>query len=76
MDGKVKKFKPTTPFGVLNMASTLKDMKDYIDTNVLECMKYFLRGTDALIRETYDFAVKHAEHHRASLRTQIYFYSS
>jgi hypothetical protein len=66
MDGKIKKFKETTPFAIVNMSSAVKDMKSYIDTNVLECVKYFLRGADPLIQETYEFAIKHTERHRVS----------
>lgn len=64
MDGKVKKFKETTPFAVVNMTSALKDMKDYIDNNVFKCINYFLRTSDLLVKETYDFALKHMERHR------------
>ncbi|KAF2092916.1 hypothetical protein NA57DRAFT_49246 [Rhizodiscina lignyota] len=67
MDGKIKKFKDTTPFAIVNMASAVKDMKEYIDKNVLGCMKYFLQDTGTLVKETYDFAVKHMERHRVNL---------
>ena len=66
MDGRVKKFKETTPYAIVNMTSALKDMKEYIDNNVFECMKYFLKGSDTLVQETYDFAIKHTERHRVS----------
>jgi hypothetical protein len=66
MDGKNKKFKSVTPFAIVNMSAAVKDMKEYIDTNVFECMKYFLRGTDALIQETYDFAIQHRDRHIVS----------
>lgn len=64
MDGTKKKFKQTTPFAIVNMSSAMKDMKTYIDSNVLDCMNYFLRSADPLIRETYDFARLHMERHR------------
>lgn len=66
MDGKVKKFKETTPYAIVNMQSALKDMKEYIDTNVFECMRYFLRASDPLVKETYSFIKEHAERHRVS----------
>ena len=66
MDGKTKKFKPTTPFAIVNMSAAAKDMKEYVDANVFECMKYFLRGTDTLIQETYNFAIQHRDRHLVS----------
>jgi len=63
MDGRIKKFKETTPFAIVNMTSALKDMREYVDANVFECMKYFLRDADPLIQETYNFAIKHTERH-------------
>jgi hypothetical protein len=66
MDGKVKKFKETTPFAIVNMAAALKDMKEYVDVNVFECVKYFIRHTNDLVHETYDFARKHMERHNVS----------
>ena len=73
MDGKIKKFKQTTPFAIVNMSSAVKDMKDYIDSNVFECMKYFLCGTDDLIRETYEFATQHRDRHMVSSAVFHYF---
>jgi hypothetical protein len=66
MDGKIKKFKDTTPFAIVNMTSALKDMKNYIDVNVFECVKYFTRHSDPLIDETYTFARRHMEIHQVS----------
>ena len=66
MDGKIKKFMSVTPFAIVNMSAAVKDMKEYIDTNVFECMTYFLRGTDALIQETYKFAIQHRDRHIVS----------
>jgi hypothetical protein len=63
MDGKIKKFKPIAPFAIVNMSAAVKDMKEYVDAHVFECMKYFLQGTDALIQETYNFAIQHRDRH-------------
>jgi hypothetical protein len=66
MDGKIKKFKETTPFAITNMALAANEMKDYVDKNVFECMEYYLRDVDTIIKETYDFARKHASRHTVS----------
>jgi hypothetical protein len=63
MDGKKKKFLETTPFAIINMVDAVKDMREYIDRNVFECMAFFLQDCDPLIKETYEFAIKHAERH-------------
>jgi hypothetical protein len=56
MDGKVKKYKRTTPYAIVNMLATVKVMRDYIDNNVFQCMKFWLAGRDELIQKTYSFA--------------------
>jgi hypothetical protein len=66
MAGNVKKFTETTPFAIVNMTSALKDMKNYVDVNVFECVDHFIQNTDTLVRETYDFARKHMERHKVS----------
>lgn len=38
MDGKVKKYKDTTPFAIINMGAAVKDMEDYVNSNVLICL--------------------------------------
>lgn len=66
MDGKVKKYKETEPFGIVNMSSAVKNMREYINTNVIDCLKAYAKGSDDLVRETYSFALKHMERHRVS----------
>jgi hypothetical protein len=66
MDGKLKKFMETTPFAIVNMLNAVKHMREYIDKNVTEGMAFFLQDTDPLIKETYAFAIKHAERHGVS----------
>lgn len=56
MDGKVKKYMETTPFGIVNMSAAVKDMEDYIYKNVGKCAAFFLKGRDSLIQRTYSFA--------------------
>jgi hypothetical protein len=56
MDGKVKKLKETTPYAIVNMSTTVKNMRDYINTHVFECMACWLEGKDAWVQETYRFA--------------------
>ena len=55
----VKKFKRTTPYAIVNMKNAVKDMRRYVGANVFNCMDYFLRGSDQLVKETYEFARKH-----------------
>ncbi|PGG95439.1 hypothetical protein AJ79_10054, partial [Helicocarpus griseus UAMH5409] len=59
MDGKVKRFKKTTPYAIVNMASAAEAMRAYINAHVFECMNFFLQGRDKLIIETYSFAREH-----------------
>lgn len=56
MDGKIKKFKETTPYAIVNMSAAVKDMREYINKHIFECMEYWLRGRDIWILETYRFA--------------------
>lgn len=56
MDGKKKKFKDTTPFAIANMTDAVRDMGDYINKHIFECVAYWLRGKDEWIQETYKFA--------------------
>jgi hypothetical protein len=56
MDGKVQKFKETTPYAIVNMAATVKYMRDYIDEHIFQCMEHWLVGRDPWIQETYKFA--------------------
>jgi hypothetical protein len=63
MDGKDKKFKETTPFAIANMQTAVKDMQDYVDNNYFNCVKHFVRDTDTLIQETYEFAHQHMKRH-------------
>lgn len=56
MDGKTKKFKEVTPFAIVNMGATVRDLCEYINSHVFKCMEYFLKGRDVLVQETYIFA--------------------
>ena len=56
MDGKVMKFKKTTPFAIVNMNAAKAYMKNYINDHIFECMEYWLRGRDELILETFKYA--------------------
>jgi hypothetical protein len=67
MDGRLKKFKETTPFAIINMTNALKDMKRYVDDNVHRCVEYWGRDMDQLVQETFDFALKHWARHVVSL---------
>jgi hypothetical protein len=57
----VKKFKKTTPYAVVNMKNAVQDMREYVTANVFKCMEYFLRGSDQLVKDTYEFARKHMQ---------------
>jgi hypothetical protein len=56
MDGKVKKYKETTPYAIVNMNATVRDMQDYINKHVFRCMELWLRTRDDWVQETYRFA--------------------
>jgi hypothetical protein len=56
MDGKVQKFKETTPYAIVNMSATVKYMQDYINEHIFKCMEQWLVGRDPWIQETYKFA--------------------
>jgi hypothetical protein len=68
MDGKYKKFMETTPFAIVNMSNAVKHMREYIDKNVTKGMEFLLQETDPLIKETYAFAIRHAERHGVSTK--------
>jgi hypothetical protein len=36
-------------------------MREYVSANVFKCMDYFLRGSDQLVKETYEYARKHMQ---------------
>jgi hypothetical protein len=72
MDGRVKKFKETIPFRIVNMSNTINDMKEYIDTHVFEAMEIIPKDADPVIKETYSFARKHMERHRVSPKGLYY----
>jgi len=57
----VRKFKPTTPYAVVNMMNAVREMRAYVTTNVFKCMDYFLRGSDQLVKETYGFARRYMQ---------------
>lgn len=61
MDGKVKKFKDTTPFAIANMQTAMQDMREYITSNVLTSMDYFLKGSDELVQMTYKYAQEYLQ---------------
>ncbi|KAF8859195.1 hypothetical protein BDZ45DRAFT_367421 [Acephala macrosclerotiorum] len=56
MDGKVLKFKTTTPFAIVNMNTAKDGMRHYINEHIFVCMEYWLRGRDELILETFKYA--------------------
>lgn len=56
MDGKIKKFKETTPYAIANMGAAAEEMNHYINANVFKSMGFFLKGRDELIVKTYSFA--------------------
>jgi hypothetical protein len=56
MDGKIKKFKETTPYAIANMGAAAEEMNQYINANVFKSMGFFLKGGDELIVKTYSFA--------------------
>ncbi|KAK3897057.1 hypothetical protein C8A05DRAFT_39394 [Staphylotrichum tortipilum] len=57
----VKRFKPTTPYAVVNMKNAVWEMRAYVTTNVFKYMDYFLRGSDQLVKETYGFAQRYMQ---------------
>jgi hypothetical protein len=60
-NGGIKKFKETTPYAIVNMKNAVQDMREYVSTNVFKCMDFFLRGSDQLVKETYEFMRKHMQ---------------
>lgn len=55
-DSYVSRFKETTPYAIVNMSATVKEMREYINRHVFQCMEYWLDGRDDWIQETYRFA--------------------
>jgi len=56
-----KRTKETTPYAIVDMQKAVQGMRDYVSGNVFSCMDYFLKGSDKLVRETYEFARKHMQ---------------
>lgn len=50
MDGKVKKYKETTPFAIVNMAAAVKDMKEFVNATVYKCLvsKFEVQTSNAI----------------------------
>lgn len=65
----IKKFKITTPYAIVNMRNAVQDMREYVAANVFNCMEYFLRGSDQLIKETYEFARKYMQRVEVNLKS-------
>jgi hypothetical protein len=63
MDHKkgIKKTKETTPYAIVDMQKAALDMREYVTANVFSCMEYFLKGSDKLVKDTYEFARKHMQ---------------
>jgi hypothetical protein len=60
-NGGIKKFKETTPYAIVNMKNAVQDMREYVSANVFKCMDFFLRGSDQLVKETYEFMRKYMQ---------------
>ncbi|KAI1121871.1 hypothetical protein F5Y10DRAFT_255370 [Nemania abortiva] len=58
-DGKTTKFKETTPYAIVNMASAVEDMRRYITDHMFDSVDVCTKDSDPLIRMTYEFAKKH-----------------
>ncbi|KAK1751523.1 cutinase transcription factor 1 beta [Echria macrotheca] len=56
MDGKTKKFIETTPYAIHDMKSAMASMRRYITQNTFNCMDHFLKGSDELVRMTFNYA--------------------
>jgi len=63
MDHKkgIKKTKEIEPYAIVDMQKAVQDMRDYIGNNVFPCMDFFLKGSDKLVKETYQFARRHMQ---------------
>lgn len=59
VDGKITKYKETTPYAIVNMSVAAKDMHEYINNHVFKAMEYWLNGKDAWVQETFNFARKY-----------------
>jgi len=55
-DSYVSRFKETTPYAIVNMSAAVKEMREYINRHVFQCVEYWLDGRDDWIQETYRFA--------------------
>ncbi|KAK0725842.1 hypothetical protein B0H67DRAFT_571698 [Lasiosphaeris hirsuta] len=56
MDGKTKKFLETQPYAIADMRSTLTSLRHYITKNIFNCIEYFLKNADELVRITFSYA--------------------
>ncbi|KAK3364552.1 hypothetical protein B0T25DRAFT_443157 [Lasiosphaeria hispida] len=56
MDGKVKKFYETQPYAIADMRSTMLSMRQYITKNIFNCIEYFLKNADELVKMTFSYA--------------------
>lgn len=61
MDGKVKKYKKTTPYAVVNMFAAAEDMKRYVDNTVVKCLTFSMERWDSLVQQTYSYAWKYMQ---------------
>jgi hypothetical protein len=70
MDHKkgVKKTKETTPYAIVDLQKANADMREYVTANVFPCMDFFLKGSDQLVQDTYQFARMHMQRTDVSLR--------
>lgn len=55
-DGKIKKFKETTPFAINDMKSAMTAMRQYITKSIFKCIDHFLMASDELIKLTFNYA--------------------
>jgi uncharacterized sporulation protein YeaH/YhbH (DUF444 family) len=56
MDGKTKKFIETTPFAIKDMNAAMVNMRQYITQNIFNCIDYFLKTSDELVKVTFNYA--------------------
>jgi len=56
MVGRVKRFKETTPYAIVDMRAAMTTMRSYISENVFKCMDHFIRDSDELVRITFKYA--------------------
>ncbi|KAL2271980.1 hypothetical protein VTJ83DRAFT_1351 [Remersonia thermophila] len=55
----IRKFKPTTPYAIVNMKDAAQHMKAYIAKYFFASMECVLKGRDQWVVETYSFAQKY-----------------